>query len=97
MSIYPCHQSLASRFFVTSCTIYLSSKEKIFNQFSFEAKLELRRRKIVIFNGVPWSEHFAIFKTRHQFERFMLHLLRQRRRKTIYIDFNGTKTFGFYK
>src|SRR4051794_31845697 len=97
MSIDACHQALASCFFVACCTVYLACKEKIFDKLGFQTEFQLCRREIVILYGVSRSEHLAGLETRNQFERLMLNLLRQRRRKTIHINFNGTETFRLYK
>src|SRR5690606_2273006 len=95
MGIYAGYQSLTSCLFITCGSIDLTCKEQVFDQFGFEAKMELLGRKEVIFNSVTWSEHFDIFEAPDFFEGFILDIFRQGRGKAIDIDFTGMAAFGF--
>src|ERR1051325_3083605 len=94
MGVYSCDQTLASCLFITGCAIDLPGKEQVFNEFCFKRIVELRWRKVVIFNGIAGSEDSDIFKTRNNTKRFVLCFFRKGRGESIYIDLNSIPTFG---
>ena len=59
--------------------------------------MQLRRRKIIVFDGISGTEDVQIFESGDFVQRLPLHLPRQRRRKSVQIVFVGRFPFGFEK
>ena len=97
MGVETRHHALASRFFVTRGAVDLSGKKEVFHQTGLQRHFQLGRRKIVVLNRIPRTEHFDVFKTRNQAQRLVLYILRQGRRKAVDVNFAGIPTFGLHK
>ncbi len=59
--------------------------------------VQLRRRKIVVFDGVAGAEYVQIFESPDFVQRFPLYVPRQRRGKSVEIIFVGRFAFGLQK
>ena len=97
MCIDPCHEPLSGRFFITRCAVDLPSKEKAFDQFSFQTVFQLKGWEIIVFDCVTRTKEFYVFKTGNFSQGLKLNILGKRGGKSIDIVFNSVPTFGFYK
>ena len=77
--IDPRHEALASRLLVTRGTVYLSGEIQVFHPLGLQGGPQLRRRKIVVLDGVARAEHPRIFKTLDFSQGAYLNILGQRR------------------
>ena len=97
MGVDSCHQSLSRRLFVSRRTVHLPGEVETPDEFRFERVMQLRRRKIIVFDGISGTEDVQIFESGDFVQRLPLHLPRQRRRKSVQIVFVGRFPFGFEK
>src|SRR5690606_13080618 len=88
------NQTLATSFFIARSAVYLSSKKQVLYEVGFQCKVQLQRRKVVVFDGVARAEHFGVFKARDELECPLLDVFRKGRRKAVYIDFDGFPSLG---
>ena len=95
MSVDARHHALASGFFVARCAVDLTRKIEVFDQFCFQSQVQLRWRKVIVFNGVTRAKHFYVLKSGYQFHRFELHIFGQRRRKPVDVNLASLPSFGF--
>ena len=68
------HQTLGCSLFITGRTVDLTGKIESCNPFGFERMVELRRRKIVVFDGVSGAENVQILQPFDLVQRLPLHL-----------------------
>ena len=69
------HQSLTCRLFIACCAIDLACEIQILDQLCLQRLLQLDRWKIVVFNGITWTEHFCLLKTSNGLQCTKLNIL----------------------
>ena len=83
MSIDSSNYSLGSCLFITSGSINLTGKEKVFDRFQFKIWLKLSRIKIIIFYCVSRLIDLDIFQSLYCMKSIELYLKRKRGRETL--------------
>ena len=83
------HQSLGRGLLVSGRAVDLPCEIEPRNAFRFERMPQLRRRKIVVLDGVSRAVDMQIFESLDPVQGFPLHLPRQRRGESVEIVFVG--------
>ena len=89
------HQTLGCGFLIAGRAVYLAGKVEAAHQLRFERMMQLRRRKVIIFNSIAGAEDVDVFQTADFVQRFQLDFPGQRRREAVEVIFVGAATFGF--
>ncbi|MPN32936.1 hypothetical protein SDC9_180419 [bioreactor metagenome] len=69
--------ALSGSFFITGCSVCLTSCKQILNQFCLQGKAQLMRFHDIVLDGVACPHHLGIFHPRHGTDQIKLNIFRQ--------------------
>src|SRR5262249_49341315 len=88
-------ESLASRFFITRCSVNLSGEVQASNKLGLQGREKLGRRKIVILDGVSRAHNVSVLEAWDRADELNLNVVWQAGRNTIYIVLVRMAPFRF--
>ena len=91
------HQPLAGGLLVARGTVDLASKIEVLHPLGLKCIYQLRRREVVILNGIARLEDAGLLKTLDTVQRLELHLDGQRRRESVEVPRLRPPALGFDK
>src|SRR5262249_46081464 len=80
------NQTLASRLFITCCSVYLTCEIKSLGLYCLEKWREFLRVDKVVFNGIARPNNLSCVKARNQAHKLLLQLSGKRCREAVEID-----------
>ena len=95
--IDPGHESLGRSLFISRSPVDLPGMIQTLHVFGFEGLMELVRRKVVVFDGIPWLQHGGTFQAGDGLQHGRLHVHRQAGRDAVGVKGRGIQFLGLYK
>src|SRR6185436_19896960 len=91
--VYAGNNSLGRGFLVSGRPVDLSGEEQPSRALCFETTGQLGGLNVVVFDGVPRTQHHRVLEPRQRMHQIRLHLSWQAHRKAVHVNFPGIDPF----